>query len=336
MSKGKPTLADVARLAGVSTTSVSFVLGGKKGRGIPEATSERIWRAACKLGYAKSSRAQFRDWTRVAYLTRAIEYFNSGTSFFANVYNHLQRRAVESRLELFLLEFDHSWDDARRQRRLSEMLSLGIEAILTNDKGNAAFMMERGLKTILVQSGVMDGCVSVRCDDAEAGRLAAAHALENGHRVAGTIFPEGTEGHIRYRGFIDYFEANGGKCPAKFRWTVPWSHAEAAKCVTSLASRAQSLPSLFYCFADNTVFPALRGLSIAGLKVPDDVSLIGTDNLYWGAHTFPAFTTVDLCEELFSEKLAEAIGQIVAGAEPFSMTVPVRLISRETVKRIPG
>ena len=332
MAKGKTTLADVAKLAGVSTTSASFALSGK-GRGIPQSTADRIWEAASKLGYAKASMAKLRDWTRVAYLTSRIAYFNSGTSFFANVYSNLQRFAVKNRFQLFLMEFDINAPEAERERRIHEMVSLGIEVVLTNAKENIKPMQERGFKAVLVQSGVAPECICVHCDDHEAGRLAAVHAIANGHLEVGTIFPPNLEYHPRFIGFLKGIKEGGGTCPEKFRWTIPWDHAKAAEKISRLAS-SRKRPSLFYCFADNIVFPAIRGFAKNGLKVPDDVSLIGTDNLYWGAHAFPAFTTVDLLEGLFAEHLAEAIRDAVAGEKPYCVASPVRLIARETVRSL--
>lgn len=330
MAKGRTTLADVARLAGVSPTAASFALSGK-GRGIPQATADRIWEAAAKLGYAKASMAKLRDWTRVAYLTNRIEHFNSNTSFFANVYSHLQRSAVKNRFQLFLMEFDAAAPEAERERRIHEMVALGVEVVLTSAKDHIAPMLARGFKAVLVQSGVIPDCICVHCDDHEAGRLAAVHAIANGHMEAGTIFPPNLETHPRFIGFLKGMKDGGGSCPERFRWTVPWDHAKAAEKIARLAG-SRKRPTLFYCFADNIMFPAIRGFRKTGLKVPDDVSLIGADNLYWGAHTFPAFTTVDLLEELFAEHLSEAIRDAVAGERPYCVASPVRLIARETVK----
>lgn len=332
MGKGRPTLADIAVKAGVSPTTVSFVVNGRD-MGISEETSDRIWRAACELGYVKASRMPPRGWIKVAYLTRRIESFNFHTSFFANVYSHLQSKAMKGRMELLLLEFDPASKVGAREQRLADILSTGAEVFLTNDRETASVLLSRKLKTVLVQSGEMEGCVCVHCDDYEAGRLAAAHALENGHSVAGTIFPERHRGP-RFDGFVEYFEANGGKCPERFHWSVCWSHAEAARHVERMASECKRIPSFIYCFADNLMFPAIRGLTKAGFKIPEDVSVMGTDNLYWGAHAVPAFSTVDLCEEAFSDRLVEAIAHVAAGKAPYKLAVPVRLLPRETVRRL--
>ena len=333
MSKAKPTLAEVAKAAGVSATAASFALNSK-GRGIPQATADRVWKAAAALGYAKPSLAKLRGWTRVAYLTAKIEYFNSATSFFANVYSNLQRLAVKSRFELFLMEFDALAADAERERRVQEMIALGIEVVLTNSRANIKPLQARGFKAVLVQSGVMPDCICVHCDDHEAGRLAAVHALANGHNAVGTIFFPGLDTHQRFIGFVKGMKEGKGQLLDKFHWTVPTDHSKAAEKIARLAAGKKRLPSLFYCFADNIVFPAIRGLAQAGLRVPDDVSLIGTDNLYWGAHATPAFTTVDLLEDIFAKRLVEAVKDAVAGESQYSIASPVRLIARETVRRL--
>ena len=97
---------------------------------------------------------------------------------------------------------------------------------------------------------------------------------------------------------------------------------------------APDLPTLFYCFADNVMFPAIQGFAAAGLRVPDDVSLIGSDNLYWGKVATPPFTTVDLKERLFAEKVLEAVFHLQAGDPPYQLAVPVELVPRGTVKRL--
>ncbi|MFA6716391.1 MAG: LacI family DNA-binding transcriptional regulator, partial [Victivallaceae bacterium] len=187
------------------------------------------------------------------------------------------------------------------------------------------------LKVILSQGGKSDRCVSIFCDDYTAGRLAAEHAFEMGHRVAGIIFP--SVASPRFSGFVETFSAAGGECPGKFRWSPVFEHGKIEEFVKK-NSKQKDLPSFFYCFADNIMFPVIRGLGANGLTVPDKVSLIGADNLYWGRFCRPAFTTVDLCEELFAEKLIEAIKHTAAGKPPYQLAVPVRLLRRETVKAL--
>lgn len=323
----KVTIAQIAKKAGVSPTTVSFVLNGQE-MGISDATVKSVLAIAAEAGYKRKS-ASRTGWTRTAYLVSNLNLFSFHTTFFSGVYSHLQRIAPRVKIEPFLLEFNHISKNAESQ--LHEIFnSMGIDVFFTNEQGIAWFLKKHNKKVILIQGGEMKGVVSIYCDDYEAGRLAAQLAFKKGHRIAGTLFPENCLNHSRFSGFTKEFIALGGKIPKKYQLELSFDHELAVRKIAKFAAKGD-LPSFFYCFADNLMFPMIRGLSIAGKKVPEDVSIMGTDNLYWGKLTYPAFTTVDLCEELFAEKLAEGITHLKKGGGTYSLAVPVLLIERETV-----
>lgn len=328
----KITIADIAAKLELSPTTVSFVLNGRD-KGISEATRQAVLAAAAELGYRKpGSGAVAPGWLRAAFVTPRIERFNFETSFFANVYQELQKRSQAERFDLFLLELDPGRRFAEERKHLEEFRAIGIELCLAHSEEVAGCLMAAGFPTILVQGGVLPDCVCIYCDDYEAGRLAARHALEMGHRRAGMIFPDARS--PRFRGFLETFRAGGGRCRQQDIWTVSFRDEQAAARIEEHTRGAEELPTLFYCFADNLVFAALRGFSRAGFRVPEEISLIGTDNLYWGAAATPAFTTVDLNETLFAAAVIQAMRQVKAGAPPYQQAIPVRLIGRETVRSL--
>lgn len=326
----KTTVKDIAGKLGISAATVSFVLNGQD-MGISEDTRKKVIDAAVAMNYRKLPRSNLLGWTHVAYLTSRIEYFNFYTSFFAGVYSNMQRKSAENRIELSLHEFKGDSPE-ESYLQLQKLRSMGIDVFLCNSSELAKYLLKNGLKAILVQAGVILECVSVYCDDYSAGTIAASYALKMGHRVAGTIFPKGSSG-ARFNGFVDVFISGGGKCPDEFKWTVTFDHGTMFREVRKL-SKNGNMPTLFYCFADNIMFPVIRAFEQNRLKVPDDVSLIGTDNLYWGQYATPAFTTVDLNEEMFADKLIEAVRHVVNGGEPYQLAVPVKLIERETVLKL--
>jgi len=330
MAKKKVTIAQIAEKLGISQATVSFVLNGKE-MGLSESTRAKVIELAEELGYKKLPRANLPEWTRVAYLSSNIEFFNYYTSFFAGVYSHLQKRASERKMELSLLEFRIDGKADEVYKRFQELRSLNMDVFLTNNIAIAEYLMSRGMKVILVQGGTLENCLCVHCDDYNAGRLAARYAIQNGHRKAGTIFFEGALNSPRYAGFMDEYLWSGGECLPQFHWVVPGNHFEAEVKLSELIVKQEEIPSFFYCFADNIMFPAIRAFYANGYKVPWDVSLVGTDNLYWGRVASPSFTTVDLNEELFADKLAEAVEHIKKGGLPYQLAVPVKLIERETV-----
>jgi len=326
----KTTIKDIAERLGISSSTVSFVLNNKD-QGISEDMCRKVIETAILMNYRKIPKANMLDWLRVAYLAPHIQYFNFYTSFYAEVYNHLQRKASEAKIELSLREFNPDGSIKKQYLQLQKLQTMDIDVYICHSTTTVEYLIQHGLKVILSQGGRNNKCVNVFCDDYTAGKLAAEHALEMGHRVAGMIFPQKIA-NPRFDGFIETFIAGGGTCPEKFQWSPAFDHVKIEKFVKE-HSKNKNLPSLFYCFADNIMFPAIRGFAANGLNIPNDVSLIGTDNLYWGKFNQPAFTTVDLCEELFAEKLIEAIKHTIDDKPAYQLAVPVRLLKRETVSR---
>ncbi len=322
----KTTIKDIAEKLGISSSTVSFVLNNKD-QGISEDVCKKVIETAILMNYRKIPKANMLGWLRVAYLTPKIQYFNFYTSFFAEVYNHLQRKAAESKIELSLREFDSSDSIEKQYLQLQKLQTMDIDVYICSCTATAEYLVQNSLKVVLSQGGRSDKCVNIFCDDYTAGKLAAEHALEMGHHVAGMIFPTKSP---RFDGFIETFTAGGGVCPEEFQWSPVFDHAQIEEFVKAHACD-KKLPSLFYCFADNIMFPVIRGFAANGLNIPDDVSLIGTDNLYWGKFNQPPFTTVDLCEELFAEKLIEAIKHTLDSKPAYQLAVPVRLLKRKTV-----
>ena len=325
----KTTVKDIAERLGISSSTVSFVLNNKE-QGISEETRRKVIETAILMNYRKIPKANMLGWLRVAYLTPHIEFFNFYTSFFAGVYNHFQSKAPQSQIELSLHEFNLEKSVEQQYLQLQKIQNMDIDVYICNSEPIAEYLIQHDMKVILAQGGRNPDCVNIFCDDYTAGKLAAEHAYEMGHRRAGLIFPVMSP---RYEGFIETFTASGGECPKEFIWHPKFNHAGIEEFICKHAGN-KSLPSLFYCFADNIMFPVIRGFAAAGLKVPDDISLIGADNLYWGKFSQPAFTTVDLCEELFAEKLIEAVKHTAEGKTPYQLAVPVCLEKRETVRNL--
>ena len=325
-------VADIADELNLSSTTVSFVLNDRGDKGISEETTKLVLDTAAEMGYRPKAKTSMIGWAKAAFLTADIANFNFHTSFFAGVYSHLQRKSRDAKVELSLLEFKIDSKSAARFAGYQSAVDSGAEVFLSSSVEIVDFMREKGHQTILVQGGVVSHSICVYCDDYSAGSTAAEHAFEMGHREAGMVFPYGN--CPRFNGFVDTFTKLGGVCPEKFFWIIPLDHNKLEKTISAKIAETDSIPSLFYCFADNVMFPAIRGFAAKGIRIPDDVSLIGTDNLYWGAYNNPAFTTVDLNEELFADKLIEAIGHASIGGDPYQLAVPVKLIPRETVRRL--
>jgi LacI family transcriptional regulator len=328
----KVTIAKIAKALKLSPTTVSFVLNDNQDKGISDKTRKLVIDKAIELGYRKPVKVNMLGWTRVGFFTSNIQNFNFSTSFYAGVYSHLQAKSIKSKIELFLLELNLNKNTEEIYNRTKEIKSLGIEVCLTSSIQIADYLKEQGLKTVITQGGRHPEHICIYCDDYTAGKKAAEYAWKMGHKEAGVIFPANSKSP-RFFGFMDRYQELGGKCNEEFQWFLSFDHETMAEKIKEF-SKENNLPSLFYCFADNVMFPAIKGFAANGIRVPDDVSLIGTDNLYWGKIATPSFTTVDLNEELFADKTLEAIKHAKKGDAPYELAAPVKLLPRETVKNM--
>ena len=326
------TISDIAKALDLSPTTVSFVLNGRE-MGISADTRERVLQKAHELNYSRVSRAVLSGWTRAAYLIENPAALSRATTFFSHVYENMRELAFEHRIEALMYEFNPNEDPVEAHQRLEMFKNLDIRVFLTNSRDVARFLSQDNRKVILLQCGILENCTCIYCDDYEAGKLAAGHLFENGHRIAGTVFPDKYKSP-RYAGFIEEFLNLGGECPDEYDWKISGSHSVHAAYLTSEFKRCGTMPTAIYCFADHYMYPVIRALSNIKLKVPDDVSLMGTDLLYWGQIATPAFSTIDLQEKVFAKKVFNAINDVLNDIPPYNAAVPVSLVPGETVKTL--
>lgn len=300
--------------------------------GISAETRDRVLQKAHELNYSRVSRAVVSGWTRVAYLAENPADLSRSTTFFTNVFNNLRELAFEKRIETLMYEFKPDQEPGIAHQKLEMFKNLDIRVFLTNSGNIARALLRSDHKVLLLQGGgIVEGCTCIYCDDYNAGVLAAKHFYDLGHRVAGTAFPKDGPSP-RYVGFTEIFLNLGGECPMEFEWTLGFNHQESAQMLVQEFSKIDNLPSAIYCFADNYMYPVIRALHELGLHVPEDVSLIGSDMLYWGQISTPAFSTVDLQERLFAEKVLVAIDDMLKDKPVYQTAIPVKLVPGETVR----
>src|SRR6202167_2478341 len=297
------TIREVAKESGFSSTTVSIVLNDAPlARYIPPATKKRIERAAEKLGYrpnefARSLRSKRSHTVGVMvfdmtdpYCTlvlRGIEnalYQASYLPILADVHN--ERSRFERYLEMLL--------DRRVEGLivLANWLFLDIHFLADLEKNSIPATLIGGeLKTDAVSSVVVDNEVG--------GRLALEHLYALGHRKIAFIRGPKMLGDSgpRWRGIRSFAQANGLELDAKLIVDLPESRDpnsgfEAGLRLTEeLLKRKRQFTALM-AFDDLTAFGAVRALAKAGVRVPDDCSVIGFDDVAASSLYTPSLSTV--------------------------------------------
>jgi LacI family transcriptional regulator len=292
-----PTIGDVARRAGVSPTTVSFVLNDVAGSGIPEETRRRVRASARELRYRPNATARLLRTDRshaIGFVTDEI----ASTPFAGNVIEGAQEAAWEAGKILMIV-------NTGENRRIEEaavgmMLERRVEGIIHAAMYHRAVRPpadSREVPAVLLNCFSEAGSwASVVPDEASGGRTATEVLLDKGHERVGFInlHPELPAAIGRLQGYKRALEARG----------LPFDHslvrngdgtARSGYRLAAELMRAPDPPTAIFCGNDQTAMGAYEALKERGLRIPEDVAVVGFDNQELiAAQLRPALSTVAL------------------------------------------
>lgn len=322
------TSHDVARLAGVSQPTVSRAL--RPDSQVSAATRERVRHAARTLGYVPSELGR-------SLATRSTRQI----AMVADVDNPLYPLLVGPLHDAFeaqgyrmvlLAERDEELGGAER------LLDASVDgAVLTTSQRNAALpvqLIDRGLPFVQLNrvSDLVDAD-SVTADNAVGGRMVADLITGMGHREIGAIFgpQETSSAGERERGFRAGLRAARVRLPTQ-RVVRGWfTYQVGFEGMRRMLDRGDP-PTAVFCGNDIVAVGALNALRAAGLSAPEDVSVVGFDDLAIAGWPVFALTTIRVDFEAMARRSAVLLLDRLAesGRRPVHERFPVQLVSRST------
>lgn len=327
----KPTMADVARLAGVSPMTVSRAL--KPGTSVSATTRERIQASADMLGYVLDSTASAFSSGRSGFVAMTVPSINNAN--FADTAQGLTEGLRDSGLEL-LLGYT-GYDVNEEERLVATLLRRRPEAVVVTGGAHT----ER-CWTLLSNAGVpvvetwdlptrpIDRVVGF--SNAEAGARIAHHLFNCGHRRIGFIGGEtdrDTRGADRRRGFLGALDDLGLK-PDRIvtDQAPPITMREGAAAMDRLLDRWPDTTAVM-CVSDLSAFGATHAALQRGLRVPEDIAVAGFGAYDVSQYARPAITTVDAQAYRIGTETARLILSVLAGEETErTVTLPIELMIR--------
>jgi LacI family transcriptional regulator len=313
-------LKDVARLAGVDPSTVSRVLRGDERKPAKAETRERILQVAREMGYRANSVARsLRTKQREAIGLVIPDAANPG---FAEIFKGVQAVTAEAGWHVIVVEGrpndrpDLGWDRIVLEGRVDGVLVL-VASIRDRVVKRVA---ESGFPIVLVNRRSNGVAGSVVMNDQRGSDVAVEHFFALGHRKIGHIAgPANLDtGRRRLAGFRDALKKR--KLVAREEWITETDYTEAggARAARALIERSDGdLPTAVYIASFMSGVGAIQVFKEAGLSVPDDISVIVSDELSLAAHTAPPLTTVDMPVTRMGEVAAHMLLRAVAG-EPVS------------------
>lgn len=308
------TIRDVARAANVSISTVSHVLSGK--RPTSGATRQRVEDVIKRLGYRPNRVAQSLVWRRPFALGLIIpDIRNPYFPAFALGAEDLVRQRGYT-LVLGNSEYDPSREASylelvRSQQLAGAIYCLGDEMspILTQIQR----AVEEGLAVVLVHSP-MPSVPTVCADNRQGGRLAAQHVLDLGHRQIGIVsaLPLDEGMADREAGFLDVLRENGMGVD---RTAVPSMYGDhqingGRQATIELLEHAPDLTAIFV-LNDLMALGALDAVRATGRRVPDDISVVGFDDIPFAALANPPLTTVGQPIRQLGEQAADLLLRVI-------------------------
>ena len=332
----KVTIREVAAECGLSVSAVSQVLNGKE-IGIPQKTKEKVWAAAEKLRYCPNSAARSLVTSRSD--TVGVLVPDISNAFFGEAFKEIQRRMGEEGFDVLLCSGDGTAKQDERFLRL--FAARGADGLIVapaaetleekNAEKFAALLEEIRIPYVYLDRYPALPCARVSADHRAGGYAAAQCLLKNGHTKIGCIAgPAALVGaRLRLEGFCDAL-AEAGIRPLAIN--APFTAEGGERVAKALFGRG--LTALF-ASDDLQAYGAMRAAAETGVRIPDDVSLVGYDDLQFSALANPPLPTISPPVKDMAAAAAELLLRRMRGedAENPPLFVP-RLIERQTVKNL--
>ncbi|MDT0306531.1 LacI family DNA-binding transcriptional regulator [Streptomyces sp. DSM 44917] len=334
------TMSDVARRAGVSATTASFVLAGRTDMRISEAARQRVQEAARALGYRPNAIARSLR-TRSTRTIGLVSDTITTTPYAGEVIRGALEAARDREHLLFITET--GGDPGAEPGLVDALLDRDVDAVIyaaMYTRTVAPPPQLRGRRVVLLNCLAPGFCApSVVPDERGAGRTAARALLEAGHRegvwaVGGRGLahrpPDGLlAGHDRLRGLTEELAAAGAALAGTSE--CGWEADDGRRAVAELLARGGPAPRALVCATDRTAFGAYQALADAGLRVPGDVSVLSFDDQDFASWLRPGLTTLALPHHALGRA---AVDLVLGGPRPLAPEVhrvPVPLRARGSV-----
>ena len=303
------TIKDVSECAGVSPATVSRVVNGSCR--VSHDKKLKVEKAIQKLGYRPNSIAQALASSRTGSIGVVVPELNG-------MFYSVMLQGIENQLRRFgyhLVVTAGSNDEAGQKDAIDFLLSRRVDALILHTQHVSddylIDLAEAGPPLVLINRFVPelpDSCIDL--DNEQGARNATRHLIELGHKriacITGPLYKADARG--RLQGYREALEEAGIEYREIFVVESGFTEETGAMAMRKLLSRHCEFSAVFAC-NDHMAFGAFEEMRRAGISVPEDVSLVGFDNVQFARYLTPSLTTVDFPIERMSTEAVQLILQ---------------------------
>ena len=331
-------IGKIAKRAKVSTATVSRTINGSDK--VTPATAERVWRVVRTLGYRPNSYARALVSGRSRMLGLIIS--DIVNPFFPELVRSFEEIALENGYEVIVA--NTGYDPERMARGVGRMLERQAEgvAVITSEMGDdfVAQMAERRIPMVFLDTARVGSRVSkIKVDYSQGIGEAVEHIVSLGHKDIAFISgpPELRSAETRRSAFLKCLH-HYAVLPDKNYIQVGNHRIEGGEAAMERLLALPRRPTAVLTSNDLTAIGVLRAVHKCKLQVPEDISVIGFDDIEFSGFTQPALTTVRLSRQEMADKAFSALAKlIVASTEKGSQyDIETHLVIRDSTGPLPA
>ena len=323
-------MADIARLAGVSTSTVSRALS--KNPLVHESTRQRIEELATSLNYSINVGAQSLRLKENRTVALVVPYGRDGRQslsdpFFLAMLGSIANALTDHGMQMLLSRVDEDQLDSVSQIFASNR---AVGVIIVGQWHNHQLLNQLAVRNlpVVVWGAQLPNQLyrSVGSDNVSGGLQATRHLIETGRkRIAffGDIsLPEVAQ---RHEGYLKAHADANLQPVAALTVSMPFVAAQAQLVVADFFDKKKHKLDAIFAASDVLAMTAISALSKRQQRVPEDVAVVGYDDIELAAHLHPSLTTVRQSVELAGEALVDTLMKLLAGQAATSVNLPTLL-----------
>lgn len=333
------TLKEIAQEANVSISTVSRVINGKGKSAASQAVCDRIWDIINQNNYIPNAAAKDLRMQRGEAYKESVGYlecflarmpFSEKDQFFSQLARSLEKEALSLNYEIKYSFTARGLKQRDADKELANSHASGLAILGRCDEGIAPLLEKHFTNICYVGLNHFSGnCDQVICDGMEAGKTAVHYLLDLGHERIGYLGE--TQGEIRYLGYQQAMQERGLCVNPAYVCNAELSYKGGYEGTKKLLTATPDLTSVF-CANDNTAIGAMSALQEMGLRIPEQISVIGVDNIETSRYVTPALTTICIPITEMGKIAAKILVDRIQGGhrEQIKVHLPSKLEIRES------
>ena len=330
------TIKDIARMAGVSTTAVSFVLNNRPG--VSDATREKVQRIIRETSFIPNVHTRRLNLGKSFTIHVVLKQYTYG------LYNQFALETLsgvfkEGKSLGYSIIFTLVDEDMPCEQIIESVRSKDCDGIILNQIDDPVLLSQlqkENIPFVCVDAHLPANAAlpMVEVDYYDAAYRATGYLYDHGHRDIGFIGPETPAEHCAntFRGFMDCLREKALSCDPNWVAKIPFSQASAEEAVDKML-KLDKLPTAILCSCDAVAIDVIRRAKARGIRIPEDISVMGIDDLLVSRYLDPGLSTMTFDKELLGAKAMELLYQIMQGSEHQNRnTISTTLVERGSIK----